>query len=191
MIIIGLIGPAGAGKSTVAAMLGEYGARRYAFAEPLKQMVKAAFQLTDEQLYGTQAQKETVDLRYGLSGRQLLQRVGQGIRDTFGPDFWWQYLADRLRKERPEIAVIEDVRYMNEASGILGHNFAAPIREKTPSVYMWRIESPGRESLADASHQSEAEWDRCSFTHVIRPEVRDLQVLGDIVRATAEQCGLV
>jgi len=120
--IIGTCGPAGSGKSTVASHLVErYGAGRYAFADPLKQLCIRTLDFAHEQLNGTQAQKEAVDPRYGFSARWFIQRLGtEGVRTVLGPDFWWRYALARISIDAPDLAVIEDVRFVNEADGVRG-----------------------------------------------------------------------
>ena len=72
---IAIVGEMHHGKSTVAQYLSEtYHLPEYAFAGPLKQGCRVIFELTDDQLFGTQ--KEVVDPRWGVSPRYLFQRVG-------------------------------------------------------------------------------------------------------------------
>lgn len=116
--VVALLGLAGAGKSAVATMLEEHaGAKRYSFAYLLKKIVMRAFDLNGAQVFGTQAQKEAVDPRYGVSGRWLLQRVGtEGVRATLGPDFWVRATLAQIAQDAPALAVIDDCRFANEAA---------------------------------------------------------------------------
>lgn len=150
-MIIGLLGPAGSGKSTVAAYMAKnYGAELYAFADPLKEIVGKAFDLSDKQLYGSQADKETVDPRYNVSPRWLFQRIGtQGIREVFGPDVWANLTLERINKVKPELAVIQDVRFRNEALLTTLHGRVVKLNRR-----------PGA-SKADSTHASESEMDLC------------------------------
>src|SRR5678809_1072818 len=109
-LVIGLAGPAGSGKSSVGAYLAEhYGAHRYAFANPLKELIRRAFDMTEAQLYGTQRDKETKDPRYNVSPRWLMTHIGtEGIRSVFGPDIWAETTLKQICEERPKFAVIED-----------------------------------------------------------------------------------
>jgi adenylate kinase family enzyme len=167
--IIGILGPAGSGKSTAATYLVEkYGACRYSFAHPLKKIVRQAFDLTKDQVWGSQRIKETVDPRYGVSPRWLLQRIGtEGIRNTLGSDFWWELCMQQILADEPRIAVIDDFRFENEVNGFLSMNINCD--PKYPMVHIWRIESDrARDTQADASHQSETEWMKCAYTQQIQ-----------------------
>jgi hypothetical protein len=190
--IIGLLGPAAAGKSTIATYLIEkYGAKRYSFAYPLKEIVRRAFSLTDDQVYGSQSEKERTDPRYNVSARWLLQKIGtEGIRDVLGIDFWWKNCIDRIEAAQPELVVIEDVRFANEVAGLLALNEG--LNPKFPKVHVWRIEAPAeRETQADAEHQSESEWETCPFTNLVKPEVYGLTELYDAADQAAFESGLL
>lgn len=148
-VIVGLLGPAESGKSTSAQYLVDrYGARRYALATPLKEIARRAFDLSVAQVYGTQADKDAIDPRYNVSARWLLKRLGtEGIRAVLGADFWWKYALDTIARDRPEFAVIDDVRFINEAEGI-----------GRAGGFVWRLDPvPGRPQKP-ADHQSELEW---------------------------------
>lgn len=174
-VVIGILGPAGSGKSAVAQHLVEnYGAKRYSLAGPLKEIAKRVFEFSDEQLYGTQAQKEADDPRYNFSPRWLLQRLGtEGCRAVLGPNVWTDALMRHIKMELPELAVVDDVRFVNEANKIRegfwrSSRIPGTMDEYDPG-YIWRLESPWRETTADASHASEAEWTQCEFDHRIAP----------------------
>ena len=149
-MLIALCGRAGSGKSTVAKFLAEkYGAKTHSFARPLKGIVKDFFGFTDEQVYGTQAQKETVDPRWGMSPRQALQKLGTDcIRKHLGDDVWRDAVLDKIDYSDDSIHVIEDCRFQNEAAGI---------REKGGVVV--KLICPDRRSFADEIHPSEASVD--------------------------------
>lgn len=192
MKVIGLLGGAASGKSTIGDYLvHKYGARKYSFAFPLKEIVRRAFDLTDNQVFGSQPFKETVDPRYNVSPRWLLQRLGtEGIRSVLGEDFWWQNCLDRLAEDDPTIAVIEDFRFQNEVNGFLSLNIN--VDPAYPIVNIWRIEAPGkRATAADPDHQSEAEWTQCAYTNLVKPAKFGLGELYDAADEAAYASGLL
>ena len=123
--LLGLLAKSGHGKTTVARHLVEaYGAQVRSLAGPMKRAVKSVFGLSDAQLWGTQAEKEAIDPRYGFSPRWLLQRLGtEGLRHEFGEDVHLRALAHGLRREEaerppgtaPRLYVVDDVRFPNDA----------------------------------------------------------------------------
>lgn len=173
-MIIGLCGPAGSGKSTASAYLARvHGAKVYAFATPLKQIVGNAFNLSYHQLYGTQAEKEAKDERYNVSPRWLMQRIGtDGIRHVLGETFWANLIMADIDKDRPKLAVIEDVRFESEATTVRFHTSVRYSARSTIPVhqrdgFVWRIENPWQ--VATDDHPSESEWESCPYDHVLTP----------------------
>lgn len=116
MVLIGLIGRKQSGKDTFADYLvSHYGFEKHAFAGPVKEVCRVMFQLTMEQLEDPQ-QKEKVDERWGLSPRQMMQKVGTDmVRHMWGEDFWLKNMDLRLCGGD---VVISDVRFPNEAQYI-------------------------------------------------------------------------
>lgn len=195
--LIGVLGPAGAGKSMVAEYLvREYGAVRYSLAAPLKEIAKNVFNFSDEQLYGTQAQKEATDPRYNFSPRWLLQRLGtEGIRKVFGEDIWVSTLLARVQRDNHRIAVCDDVRFVNEATKIrqlvqIKHDARSVVPTPHRSGFVWRLESPWRDSTADASHASEAQWMQCPYDDVIKPTEYGENYLYELVDFACARLGL-
>ncbi len=146
-MIIGLMGGKGAGKDTIAAYLAKaYGARVYAIAGELKELLRIVFRLSEEQLHGSQDVKETVDPRWGLSPRQLMEVQGDALRRVYGDFFQVQRLLCQIAFDSPSLAVVSDVRYSHEAAKV------------RPRGVLWRIHpAPGLHRWS-SSHSSEAEW---------------------------------
>lgn len=179
-IIVALCGPAGAGKTTVANYLVEkYGAQRYGFAMPLKEMVKRALDFTNEQVYGAQEQKEAVDPRYGHSPRWFLQRIGtDGCRATFGEDFWTKQCLDMIWRQNPRLAVIEDMRFIDESKAVHA--------ERRANGYVWRLWPPGDDvalerAASAGSHVSEEQWKHIDADLELTPAVRGIEHLHALV----------
>lgn len=185
--IIGLLGPAGSGKSSVAEhLVAKYGARRYSLATLLKEIARRTLSFADEQVYGTQAQKEAVDARYGFSARWFLQRLGtEGVRAVLGEDFWTLTLLKKIRDDKAPYAVVDDLRFCNE-SEIIG---------SSPTGHVWRLHPPEdaaaneREAAAGA-HASEREWRYAKADCEIKPACRGLPELFEIVDYQCRSFGL-
>ena len=74
-MIVGVIGKKRSGKDTIANYLVQYyNFQRYAFADPMKVMVKEAFLWNEVWVNGKY--KEAVDPRWGISPRQALKHIG-------------------------------------------------------------------------------------------------------------------
>lgn len=127
-MLIGIMGTKGSGKDTCGDYLIEkYGFIKKSFADPLKKACQELFLFSNEQVFGTQEQKETPDPRwFGCTPRTALQYVGtELLRDqldkimpglgnnifTYRFQIWYQEEA----KKNPNLrVVISDVRFQNE-----------------------------------------------------------------------------
>src|ERR1035437_1428336 len=128
-MIIGIAGHSGSGKSAAAAILVQHGFMRQRFAQPLKDMLKAAG-LTDEHCDGN-LKEQPCDLLGGKSPRHAMQTLGTGWgRDMIHPDLW--IILWRARAIKSPLVVVDDVRF---------HNEAAAIRDLGGVI--WRVNRPG------------------------------------------------
>ena len=132
MVLIGIIGNKESGKTTS----GKYIVDKYKFIERtfahcLKKACQELFLLSDDQVYGSQEQKEAPDSRwFDCSPRKILQYVGTDLmRDQFDVimpglgknifihhfKIWYQEYINL----NPEAnIIITDVRFLNEISFI-------------------------------------------------------------------------
>lgn len=167
MNIIGLTGPAGSGKDTVARFLCEtQGFVQVAFADAMRDGLKAMFGLTDRDLLD-RARKELVIPWMGVSPRKLMQELGMWARNTIDRDVWVTITAgrvDTIVRAAPASLhisgiVVSDVRFANEAGWL-----------RETGAQLWHIHRTTRAYTGLASnarlHCSEAgiEWktgDRC------------------------------
>ena len=121
--LIGLLGRAGAGKSTVAQYLErEHGFETLAFADPLVDMVHALFAAADvPSCYLTERALKEEPSPIGPSYRKLMQTLGTDWgRNTLGFDFWVR-IAQRRHDQRllhGESVCFADVRFPNELAFI-------------------------------------------------------------------------
>lgn len=124
--IIGFLGHKGAGKDTAGEYLIErYKYKRYAFADPVKEIARNMFDLSEDQLHGDK--KEVIDIRWNLRPRTIFQRLGTelgqyDIHKLF-PEMkgkvktrrFWTYLFEQwLENNKNENIVITDVRFKHE-----------------------------------------------------------------------------
>lgn len=155
--VIGLAGRAGSGKTTCARWLIEnHGAVEFSFAEPLKRVAQDVFGFSDEQVFGTQAQKEAVDARYGLSPREALIRLGHSMRERVGDGVWLRACLDQIDRSGVPLAVISDLRYPNEAEAIW----------RRRDGHVFRLRCPDAASVVDPNAPSERGVDEIDPKHV-------------------------
>jgi hypothetical protein len=139
-MLIALFGPPGAGKDTVAKRLVEqHGFVRVAFADKVRELAYetlTANEQLDIHLFGWESMK-----RQRIFYREHLERVGDGARKVFGPDFW----IDAIRSEVNNLlgmgksVVITDLRKKSEMW------YAHTMEPLGYNAKMWFVTRPGCE----------------------------------------------
>lgn len=156
---IALLANAGAGKTTVAKFLHDrYDVEIVSLATPLKAFAKAVMNFTDKQLYGTQAEKERIDPRYGMSARTFVKKAGtEGLRECFWPTIHVDGLMRTLEREESEefdqMYCVDDCRFLNEATEFGEVNASIEKPHRTAVIKLICTDAPP----VDLSHRSEAE----------------------------------
>lgn len=118
-MIIGLCGPAGSGKTTIAKALSQdYGYTRRAFAYPLKAMIAAGFNIEMEVLDGPKEVKALpLEVFGGKTLREVMQRLGtEWGREMISQDIWVR-AWERMVWEGGNF-IADDVRFGNECDAI-------------------------------------------------------------------------
>lgn len=159
-MIIGITGPAGSGKSTMAnylVMRHEF--TRLSLADPIKQMVYYMLQSRgcedpDRWVYGD-LKEIHCDYLCGKTPRHAMQTLGtEWGRECIGQNLWTQIMLHRIEKTHGNV-VIDDVRFEDEA---LICNFVVKVtgRGGIPGqhasengVYSWDTEFENTGSIAD------------------------------------------
>lgn len=176
MIVIGLSGFAGAGKSTVAEYLvREYGFTRLSFATAVKDVVAATFGWDRARLEGmTPDDRQWRDepdefwsTRMGrpFTPRYALQYVGTDVfRTHVLPSIWSDIVISKIQRMRGDaLVVIDDVRFVNERTALRGvhAHFAIVQRQQFPSADHQRLWTAlqQHQPLPDTTiHLSEWDW---------------------------------
>ena len=124
--ILGLCGPAGSGKDTIAAMVGETlgGCQRMGFADALKRFAQNLFEFTDDQLWGPSEMRNAPDPKW--TPERIDDVIERGyiphtkprehVKDILGPEYTmdlygqamssynlWLAKAMRSSRERQEV----------------------------------------------------------------------------------------
>ena len=138
-MIIGISGKAGSGKDTAAKMLEvlyanpdisyeDFANKRYKnfadiqivhFADSLKETAQVLFRIGEWETNTQEGKKTTINW-IGKTVRELLQGIGQGLRDAIDPNLWVKILF--ANTEGWSNYIIADVRYPNEVYAIKEHN---------------------------------------------------------------------
>lgn len=118
-MIVGVTGKKGSGKSELARILvTRRGFTEATFASELKATARRLYGLSHEQVNGTQEEKEAIDPRWGLSARQILQRLGTNVGREVHPLTWIRALERVIDAEPHYPWVVPDARFQNEVESL-------------------------------------------------------------------------
>jgi len=145
MFVLGLGHKARHGKNFVARAIiqhcaqdGLY-AKEYGFADALKVYCRVAFGMREKD-------------------PRLLQTVGTDIFRRFNPDIWVRVLLDTIKEQGPDVAIITDMRFPNEADAVKALGGATMcVRRLNENGSLWL--STDR----DPAHESETALDLYDF----------------------------
>lgn len=107
MILIGLLGKAGAGKTTIAQHLEAKGFQRISFAERIKKLAMHYFQFFQDDINNKPSDCRTI-----------LQGLGSLIREQFDENYFISEIYLKIKYSEHKLFVIDDVRLEEEAEFI-------------------------------------------------------------------------
>ena len=141
--LIGLTGYAGTGKDTVREILEARGFCGFAFADPIRNMVRELLASTgiDECWMDRRELKEEAIPQLGVSYRELAQTLGTEWGRRLQPNFWLCIASAAVVEMTclgASALIVSDVRFANEAAWVRQHggviwrihrDLAGPVRE--------------------------------------------------------------
>lgn len=143
---IGVMGPIGHGKTTLARILSGYGGYGiFPFAQPLKDMMRA-IGLSEDDVNG-EHKEIPHPILCGKTPRHAMQTIGtEWGRQMIGSDIWLNAWRFRVEGSPVRRAIADDCRFLNEAR---------LIRQLGGEI--WRVIDP-RKEIPEIVHLSEKEW---------------------------------
>ena len=116
--IILLTGWSESGKDTVADILvNQHGFKKYAFADPLKDLCASLYGFPREMANTTEGKKTKWQVGYKTRTiRELLLETALQDRARFGDDIYCMDILTKIQIEKPTRVVIADLRYPTELS---------------------------------------------------------------------------
>ncbi|QPG06940.1 hypothetical protein IT774_07505 [Salinimonas marina] len=121
-IVIGISGAKQSGKNYGADVIRRLANKMHlftcevAFADPIKQMLIVGLGMQPSQ-FETEEAKNTVDPRYGVTPRRLMQTLGTDWgRDMINQNLWLIRAQEQIDTTAVDIVLVTDVRFDNEAA---------------------------------------------------------------------------
>ena len=118
-MILGLTGPPGSGKDTLADYLVEkYNFKRVAFADPIRAQVKFLLQLKTDNEYDIVKRSNLLMLNHPgrehlIDGRHLVREIGM-LMLSYDKRQFCQYVVDTINSDQPNNYVVTDLRMQHE-----------------------------------------------------------------------------
>lgn len=169
--IIALCGYKSSGKDFVANYITKkYNYRHEKISKKLKNTIQMLFDLTDDQIEGTQ--KEMIDEKWGVSPRKLMQFIGTDVFQYKLPEilpdcnrtFWIKSMCNEIKEKKCENIVISDLRFVHEYEYFKEHmvNYNIVI-----------VEIVNNKIFKNDTHISESEFDMIPKDYVVNNELND------------------
>lgn len=154
--LIGLHGPAGCGKDTIAKFLCDTQEfRQIALAQPIRNGISAMFGLPVEYLTDRALKEQPLDLLCGKTPRQIMQTLGtEWGRNHICLDVWLKIAQREIDYQNSLVAannlylrgiVVSDIRFEGEAKWL---------RDQGGTI--WHIRRPNNPHAIATTHSSEA-----------------------------------
>uniref|UniRef100_A0A6C0KSR2 Deoxynucleoside monophosphate kinase n=1 Tax=viral metagenome TaxID=1070528 RepID=A0A6C0KSR2_9ZZZZ len=120
------VGNIGCGKTTAANILQkDFGFLEFSFASPLKDFA-LSIGFNFEDVYGSQEEKTNVNINFGISGRQFMQKFGTDImRANSGflfnnkiDNIWVKAMEIKISSAKNKNIVVSDGRFVDEIESL-------------------------------------------------------------------------
>lgn len=155
---VALFGQMYAGKSTIAVALTDAGYHRMSFAGPLKNVAALAYGTIDKTGDYVVTQNSEAAVQYYKSGREILQEVGQSLKDV-DRDFWLKCFFRDAGNYLDQPLTVDDGRFMFEFEALKDKGWLS-VGILTPDTVRWQraVMLNGREPTPkEKNHASEVE----------------------------------
>jgi len=164
--LIGICGPIGSGKDTIAGILQDIGWMRYSVAKPLKDMTAILFGWSRDVVEGStdesRAWREQPDpwwserLGRTVTPRWALQHIGtEVLRQNFHNEIWVACM-ERFIIQNNFHVVISDIRFSNEIKAVRRLGGEIWQVNRNPLPYWW--DEAKAKGKVDGIHESETAW---------------------------------